>query len=215
MMRRLRLTTCAYGTAGSVLTIALMSTPAVAQEAPSQATVPAVSTPDAAQKPSQKSELGDIVVTARRTDERLQNVPVAVTALSQDRLIEANIVQSSDLQRVAPSLTVSTTIRGSDTPQYGIRAQRAGTPTMLIDPAVGVYFADVGTSRSGGGDAVLFDLASVQVLRGPQGTLFGRNTTGGAVLINPKLPTDRFEGFGTSKARSISRWRTIWRCAPQ
>ncbi|NWE54449.1 TonB-dependent receptor, partial [Brevundimonas sp. P7753] len=59
----------------------------------------------------------------------------------------------------------------------------------------GVYFAEIGTSRAGGGNATLYDLESVQVLRGPQGTLFGRNNTGGAVLITPAAPTDVLEGY--------------------
>lgn len=164
------------------------------QVAIAQAVGPAVvgqsngATPDAA-------ESQEIIVTARRTSERLQDVPVAVSSISGELLERQNIVQAQDLQRIAPSLTVTPTARGTSTPQYGIRGQRAGTPTMLIDPAVGVYFAEVGQSRSGGGNATLYDLESVQVLRGPQGVLFGRNNTGGAVLITPRAPSDVAEGY--------------------
>lgn len=151
--------------------------------------------PDAAQAAQSASTVDEIIVTARRTSERLQDVPVAVTALNAEQLERQNILQPQDLQRVSPSLTVTPTARGTSTPQYGMRGQRASTPTMLIDPAVGVYFAEIGTSRAGGGNATLYDLESVQVLRGPQGTLFGRNNTGGAVLITPAAPTDVLEGY--------------------
>ncbi|WP_404478811.1 TonB-dependent receptor [Novosphingobium sp. BL-52-GroH] len=157
----------------------------------------------AAGETAQDDGLGEILVTARRTSERLQDVPVAVTAVGGEQLEALGIVQGQDLQRIAPSLTISPTVRGSASPQYGIRAQRAGTPTILIDPAVGVYFAEVGTSRAGGGNAVLHDLASVQILRGPQGTLFGRNTTGGAVLITPAAPTGDFAGYVQGQAGNL------------
>lgn len=145
------------------------------------------------------TDIDEIIVTARRTSERLQDVPLAVTALSAEQLERQNILQPQDLQRVAPSLTVTPTARGISTPQYGMRGQRASTPTMLIDPAVGVYFGEVGTSRAGGGNATMYDLESVQVLRGPQGTLFGRNNTGGAVLITPAAPVDVYEGYFTGR----------------
>lgn len=145
------------------------------------------------------AQVDEIIVTARRTSERLQDVPVAVSAFNGEQLQRQNILQPQDLQRVAPSLTVTPTARGTSTPQYGIRAQRASTPTMLIDPAVGVYFAEVGQSRAGGGNATMYDLESVQVLRGPQGALFGRNNTGGAVLISPMAPKGFQEGYVTGR----------------
>ena len=153
-------------------------------------------------EPSQADEasvIDDIIVTARRTSERLQDVPIAVSAFTGEQLERQNILQPQDLQRVAPALTVTPTIRGISTPQYGIRGQRAGTPTMLIDPAVSVYFAEVGQSRAGGGNATMYDLESVQVLRGPQGALFGRNNTGGAVLITPRAPSDFQDGYLTAR----------------
>lgn len=159
----------------------------------------AQTTAQPAAQADEASQVDEIIVTARRTSERLQDVPVAVSAFSGEQLQRQNILQPQDLQRVAPSLTVTPTARGISTPQYGIRGQRASTPTMLIDPAVGVYFAEIGQSRAGGGNATMYDLDSVQVLRGPQGALFGRNNTGGAVLITPMAPKDFQEGYVTAR----------------
>ncbi|MBV5271730.1 MAG: TonB-dependent receptor, partial [Afipia sp.] len=138
---------------------------------------------------------GDIVVTARRRAERLQDVPVAVTAVSGETLAAANIVQLGDLQTKVPGMTMTPSAFGSNILQVAIRGQRQYDPYITKDPAVAVYFADVVQNRPHGLNASLYDLDSIQVLKGPQGTLFGRNTTGGAVLIAPKAPTDQFEGY--------------------
>src|SRR3546814_6273223 len=98
---------------------------------------------------------------------------------------------------------------GSNMLQVAIRGQRQYDPYITKDPAVAVYFAEVVQNRPQGINSGLFDLESVQVLKGPQGTLFGRNTTGGAVLISPVTPTDEFEGYRseehTSELQSLMR----------
>lgn len=137
-----------------------------------------------------------IIVTARRHDERAQDVPIAVTVATPEVLRNQNITQVSDLQRIAPSLTVTNSLRGAGYPAYAIRGQRSVyTPNPLTDPPIGLYFADVPLGMGIASNNSLFDLASVQVLRGPQGTLFGRNTTGGAVLFTPAPPTSDIEGY--------------------
>lgn len=136
-----------------------------------------------------------IVVTARRREERLQDVPLAVTALSGDSLAQANIVSVADLPQKVPGLTIQPSAFGSNVLQVAIRGQRQFDPYITKDPAVAVYFADVVQNRPQGLNSAFFDIASVQVLKGPQGTLFGRNTTGGALLITPQAPTDYFEGY--------------------
>lgn len=137
----------------------------------------------------------EIVVTARRRAERLQDVPVAVTAVSGDSLRAANIVQVQDIQQKVPGLTIQPSSFGSNVLQVAIRGQRQFDPYITKDPAVAVYFADVVQNRPQGLNAGMFDLDSVQVLKGPQGTLFGRNTTGGAMIITPTAPTDNLEGY--------------------
>ena len=143
----------------------------------------------------------DIIVTARRTEERLQDVPISITVFNQEQLANRNVVNAEDLATYTPSLSVGTNY-GSDNTTFAIRGfvQDTGTP-----PSVGVYFADVVVPRGaansgidsggGAGPGSFFDLQNVQVLKGPQGTLFGRNTTGGAVLLVPNRPTDRLEGM--------------------
>lgn len=133
----------------------------------------------------------DIVVTARRQSEKLQDVPVAVTALGGEALAEQRIVSQVDLQVATPGLTVRQT-GSSDQLNYAIRGQSIDA-FSYASPAVTSYLNEV---QIGGASASsFFDLASIQVLKGPQGTLFGRNATGGAVLYATQRPTEDFEGY--------------------
>ncbi|WP_330705164.1 TonB-dependent receptor [Novosphingobium resinovorum] len=137
---------------------------------------------------------GDIIVTARRTEERLQDVPISITVFSGDQIQKRNIAVASDLAVFTPSLSVNTRY-GPEKSTYSIRGFNQDASTA---PTVGVYFADVVGVRAQGGTAggntvgagAFTDLQNVQVLKGPQGTLQGRNTTGGAVLLVPAKPTD-------------------------
>ena len=141
----------------------------------------------------------EIIVTARRQEERLQDVPISITVLSQDAIADRNIVNAGDLGSYVPSLATNSNF-GPERSSFSIRGfiQEGRT-----SPSVGVYFADVvapransgTTSGNGAGVGQFFDLQNVQVLKGPQGTLFGRNTTGGAILLVPTKPTDRLEGY--------------------
>lgn len=144
----------------------------------------------------------EIVVTAQRRDERAQDVPIAITAFSSERLQQQNITTAQDLQGTAPSLLVGPNGQGSrDTQSFTIRGQGA---TFQASPGVVVYLnevplpAAVSLSQQGG-PGNFGDLENVQVLAGPQGTLFGRNTTGGAVLLVPKKPTNDFSGWVQGK----------------
>lgn len=138
---------------------------------------------------------GEIVVTARRVDESLQNVPLAISVATSEALERANVVKMEDLQKIAPGLAISSTIRGSATPAYAIRGLRTFDVSTASDPSVTMYFDDYGVTRNTGSNQLMFDLQSVQVLKGPQGTLFGRNTTGGAILVTPNAPTDELDGY--------------------
>jgi iron complex outermembrane receptor protein len=141
-----------------------------------------------------------IVVTARRVEERLQDVPISITVFNQQQLANRNVVNAQDLATYTPSLSANTNF-GTENSSFAIRGfvQEIGTA-----PSVGVYFGDVVAPRGasngiptgdGAGPGSFFDLQNVQVLKGPQGTLFGRNTTGGAVLLVPQKPTGRLEGY--------------------
>ena len=150
--------------------------------------------------PAMAQSAGDIVVTARRVEERLQDVPISITVFNQDQISDRNVTNAQDLANYTPSLS-ATTGYGTENSTFAIRGfvQETGT-----GPSVGVYFADVVAPRGasqgfpagdGAGPGMFFDLQNVQVLKGPQGTLFGRNTTGGAVLLVPQKPTDSLEGY--------------------
>jgi iron complex outermembrane receptor protein len=135
--------------------------------------------------------LGDIVVTARRKSENLQSVPISITAFTGAALQEQNIVSISALNSKVPSL--QTSMASGDRNQV-IFSLRGLTQTFGgSQPSVVTYFVDVPTVAAG--PSLLFDIESLQVLKGPQGTLFGRNTTGGAILINPQRPGNTFGGY--------------------
>ncbi|MBB6192680.1 iron complex outermembrane receptor protein [Sphingobium wenxiniae] len=137
----------------------------------------------------------DIVVTARRRAERLQDVPQAIIALSTEQIERANVTEIADLVRVAPGLVFQPSALSSKSVSLTLRSQRQNLGNITFDPSVVVYFDEVPNMRMLGGNAALYDLASVQVLKGPQGTLFGRNSTGGALLITPQAPTEEFTGY--------------------
>ncbi|GAA0332959.1 TonB-dependent receptor [Sphingomonas oligophenolica] len=150
----------------------------------------AQSAPEAAQP---GGGLEDIIVTARRTDENLQNVPVAASVLSGEALSRQGIATTRDLQFSAPSLVVNADpLGGSSTPIIQLRGQ---TSPLGTDNTVVTYFGDVPVDARVLAAGV-YDLASVQVIRGPQGTLFGKNSTGGAVVFTPQRATaDEVKGF--------------------
>jgi iron complex outermembrane recepter protein len=148
---------------------------------------------------SNNSTIGEVVVTARRRDERALDVPVAVSVLSGSDL-QANSVQTVlDIARNVPAFQMQPTAQSKNSVAYTIRSQRQSEQVLTQDLSVAVYFADVTLARSQGANGALFDLSSVQVLKGPQGTLFGRNTTGGAVLLTPQQPTMEYEGYVTGR----------------
>jgi iron complex outermembrane receptor protein len=140
------------------------------------------------QKPAEEAATasGDIVVTARRKEENIQTVPVAVVAFGQEAIANRMIRSESDLQRVVPGLTIRET-EGSNQIAYSIRGQTidAFTGSAL---AVVPYVNEV--QANGNAASNFYDLGSLQVLKGPQGTLFGRNSTGGAVLAATAKPVN-------------------------
>lgn len=149
--------------------------------------------------PVQEAEISgnDIVVTARRTAERLQDVPLSITAFNAEALEEKGVRDVYDLQQSSPGLAVaSDQTQGRTAGTYNIRGQ--GQPSPSGAPGVVTYLNDVpvyGTEIV----RAFFDLETVQVLKGPQGTLFGKNTNGGAILFNTRRPTDEFEGYLTAR----------------
>lgn len=156
------------------------------------ATTPLTAAPTDA-KPAQVEE---IVVTAQKRSERLQDAPVAVTAFSSQSLAARGITNVSQIGQYTPSLLIQPTNRpgggGSSIAAY-IRGVGTGDYNIPTDPAIGVYIDGVYLARSLGGLMSLTDIQRIEVLKGPQGTLYGRNTLGGAISIvteQPKLSGD-------------------------
>ncbi len=143
--------------------------------------------------------LEEVVVTARRRQEVAQDIPVAVTALNENFLRDQNITELRDVGLHVPSLRFSEGGTGVNTPLVTLRGQRPSTAGMTLDPAVPLYFAEVVLTPTEGTNLAMYDLASVQVLKGPQGTLFGRNSTGGAMILTPQAPGYEFGGYADVK----------------
>ncbi|QKS00293.1 TonB-dependent receptor [Sphingomonas sp. CL5.1] len=132
--------------------------------------------------------LSDVVVTARKVAENQQNVPVAITAFSGDTLQKQNAVTFKDVANFTPGFVMRESPNNSSAVALALRGQFQNDSLATLDPSVGVYVDGVYWARQYGLNADLLDVQSVQVLKGPQGTLFGRNTTGGAMLIQTNDP---------------------------
>ncbi|HWA63313.1 MAG TPA: TonB-dependent receptor [Caulobacteraceae bacterium] len=139
-------------------------------------------------------EVETIIVTARRREENLQTAPVSVTAVSPTQLKNAAAVDIRDLAGRAPDLVIDPVNAGPSAAAISIRGISFEDIEKSFDPAVGVLIDDVYIGTNTGQLTDTFDLASVQVLRGPQGTLFGRNTIGGVVSLQRTRPTGEFGG---------------------
>ena len=141
--------------------------------------------------------LGEVIVTARKFEENLQDTPIAVTAFTGTELEERQIFKTDRLDEVVPNLQFANNapLAGNNSSsQVFIRGIGQTDPTSTVDPGVGLYIDDVYMGSSVGANMELRDISSVQVLRGPQGTLFGRNTIGGAIVMTTKDPGDEFGG---------------------
>ena len=153
--------------------------------------VATMSSPSWAQNPEASGGVEEIIVTARRVSENIQKVPIAITAISPTQLEKRSIFNDTDLQSAVPGLVIHQSGSANQF-NYAIRGQSVDTYTNS-PPAVVVYVNDVPITTHGA--TSLYDLQQIQVLKGPQGTLFGRNTTGGAILYQTAQAADHFEGY--------------------
>lgn len=153
--------------------------------------------------------LEDIVVTARRQSERLQETPLSVSAVSAATLERLNIQSVERVAQLTPNVSLtegSGTITGISAFIRGIGNQ---DPLLSLDSPIGIYIDGVYQGRVGGaGSFDLIDLERVEVLRGPQGTLFGRNTTGGAISLVTRAPKDDFHIQLKGGYASFNEWYT-------
>lgn len=164
---------------GGVAFVALMSAmPAVAQEA----------------APAEEG-IQDIIVTAQRRSESVQDVPIAISAFSSDQLEAQGVSNTLQLGQYIPNFVAQNNTGLGGANAYFLRGLGNTESIATFDPPVGTYVDDIYLSRQNANNLSLFDVERVEVLRGPQGTLFGRNTTGGAVSVILRDPGKDFGGY--------------------
>jgi iron complex outermembrane receptor protein len=154
--------------------------------------------------------LETVIVTARKRAEEEQAVPIAISAYNQSDLDKLNIKTIEDLRYSAPSVYIAPTTFRQDTLNVTIRGQRdfdssSGQSVMSFDPAAAIYMDGVYMARPVGLSAGLFDIDTVAVLKGPQGTLVGRNSTGGAILYTTREPDSSFGGYAKATLGDYGR----------
>ena len=144
-------------------------------------------------------QVEEIVVQARRRDELLEDTPVSVTALDQSSLREIGATRLDDIQQLVPNLEFAQNLDGQSAGVF-IRGVGQSDSALAFDPGVGLYIDGVYLARSFGSLIDLVDIQQVEVLRGPQGTLFGKNTVGGAINITSVKPHEELEAFAMVRA---------------
>lgn len=155
---------------------------------------------------AQVSVLDEIIVTAQRREEILQEVPVAVTAFSSEQLDILQVNQALDMGRLVPNFVAHNNTGLGTANSYSLRGLNNTESIATFDPPVGSYVDDIYVARQNANNFTLFDVERVEVLRGPQGTLFGRNTTGGAVRVILAKPAEVFGGYVEGGFGSYDRY---------
>ena len=152
----------------------------------------AVTAPVMAQEEAASAESGDeIIVTARRREENLLDVPIAVSAFSGEALELRGALDLTDIGNITPNTTLETSRGSNSTLSAFIRGIGQQDPVSGFEPGVGIYLDDVYLNRPQAAVLDIYDVERIEVLRGPQGTLYGRNTIGGAVkYVTKRLPQE-------------------------
>ena len=143
---------------------------------------------------AQSTGVEEVLVSAQKRTERIQDVPMAISAISGQALENRKIEGAADLQGAIPNLNVVAAPVSGLISATAIRGLGTGQPSIWMDPAIGMYVDGVFVGKNQGALFDLVDLQRVEVLRGPQGTLFGRNTLGGAINFVTRQPSGQFSG---------------------
>jgi len=204
---------------GSVSAFCLLSAaPALAQPAPigdsqgntkggasEQPPVQQDEAPSEEADPTQSGRIEDILVTAQRRSENIQDVPIAISAFSADQLQAQGVTNTLQLGQYVPNLVAQTNTGIGSANAYFLRGLGNTESIATFDPPVGTYVDDIYLSRQNANNLSFFDVERIEVLRGPQGTLFGRNTTGGAINVILREPGEVFGGFAELGYGSFNR----------
>ncbi|MFT5482016.1 MAG: iron complex outermembrane receptor protein [Halieaceae bacterium] len=149
--------------------------------------------------------LEEVIVTAQKRAENLQTVPLAITALSSDELDIRNITSMADLNGVAPNVMMRENPGARLISTVAIRGSAIGQPAIWLDSPVGLYLNGIYLGKTQGSVFDVVDIERVEVLRGPQGTLFGRNTEGGAINFITRRPSGEFSGSALGEIGNFDR----------
>jgi len=168
--------------------VALAGTFALGMPAMAQAPIPPANPPAPA---ASETGVTDIIVTAQRREESLQKVPLSIVAIGREALRNADVTEASRLEQLAPGLRLG---RSGADPRPAIRGVYTESIQGNADPRVGFYIDEIYQSRTSQTSVPFVDLERVEVQKGPQGTLYGRNSFGGNIAISTAKPTDKFEG---------------------
>jgi iron complex outermembrane receptor protein len=151
-------------------------------------------------------QLEEVVVTARRVTENVQTIPVSVSSVSLKQIQDQNISRLENIQKFTPNLTVIANGPSSVAPMLFMRGIGSPSVALYSEPPIALYIDGVYTPRPTSAAFDIPDMGGIQVLRGPQGTLFGRNTTGGAILITTQTPRHDFGGTAQVAYGSDNDW---------
>ncbi len=153
------------------------------------------------------AQIDEIIVTARKTQESLQDVPVAVTAFTGEFFQESGLVEFADIGQLTPNFDVQQNgVSGQGFSNITIRGQTALNRELTSDQAVGITINGAPITRGTNLFSNLFDVEQIEVLKGPQGTLFGKNTTGGAVIVRTTKPKlNEFSGYVEADVGNFNR----------
>ncbi len=163
-------------------------------------TPPASADPQADAAPANANTANDIIVTAQKRSERLQDVPLSITAVTGDQLSKQGVTSAADLEKVAPGFTYRLSQNG--TPVFAIRGIGFYSEQVANAPTVTIYTDQIPLPYARMAEGAALDVERVEVLKGPQGTLFGQNSTGGAINYIAAKPTDTFHsGFNLTYGR--------------
>lgn len=141
------------------------------------------------------SAISEIIVTAQRREQQVQDVPIAISAYSAEQLGRLQVTDALDTAHLVPNMIGHNNTGLGTANAYTVRGLGNSESIATFDPPVGSYIDDVYVARQSANNFTFFDVDRIEVLRGPQGTLFGRNTTGGAVRIIMRKPADEFGGY--------------------
>ena len=187
---------------GSVSAIGMLHSLSVNAEAVAEAEVA---------PPTGSGEIQEIVVSARRRNETIQETPIAMTAVSMSQMDSVASTKISDIEGAVPNLVITTQATGGNTVNMSLRGLSFADVEKSFDPTVAMVVDGAFIGTSTGQLLDFFDIASIEVLRGPQGNLFGRNTIGGVINIQRSRPTDETTGkfeleyssYGTVTGRGV------------